>query len=158
MMLQESRHGIQKEMRQIADDLIRNGVLEELFKQSVMLRSIMKRDLVTLDHAKTAYDAAVLMIQKGVGCVIVTAYGKPFGIITERDIVCAVAGLKIPLRNLVLSILASRPLICAMACQTVEEAAELMRKYNIRRLPIIDDNKIVGLVTARDLSVYLPTT
>lgn len=156
MMLQESRNEIQKEIRQMADDVIRNGVLEELFKQSITLGSIMKRDLVTLDHTKTAYDAALLMIQKGVGCVVVTAYGKPFGIITERDIVCAVAGLKIPLRNLVLSVLASRPIICVEVSQTVEEAAELMRKYNIRRLLIVNKDEIVGIVTTRDLSVYLP--
>lgn len=157
MMLQESRQEIQKEIRQIAGDLIRKGVLEELFKQSVVLiGSIMKRDVVTLDHTKTAYDAAILMIQKGVECIVVTAYGKPFGMITERDIVCAVAGLKMPIRNLILSILASRPLICANPYQTVEEAVEIMRKYNIRRLPIMDEDEIVGMITTRDLAMYLP--
>lgn len=158
-MLQENQQGAHKEIRRIVDNLIRNDVFEELFKQNVILiGNIMKRDVVTLDHTKTAYDAAMLMIQKGVGCIVVTAYGKPFGIITERDIVCAVAGLKIPIRNLVLSLLASRPLICAKPSQTIEEAADLMRKYNIRRLPIVDEDKIVGIVTARDLSMYLPFT
>jgi len=155
MMLQ-SQHGIQKEIRQLANGIIKNGVLEELLKQSIMLGNIMKRDLVTLDHTNTAYDASVLMIQKGVGCIVVTAYGKPFGIITERDIVCAAAGLKMSLRKLALNVLASRPIIFANQYQTVEEAAELMRKYNIRRLLIIDKDEIIGIVTTRDLAMYLP--
>jgi CBS domain-containing protein len=66
-----------------------------------------------------------------------------------------VIGLKIPLENLILSFLASKPLIYAKPYQTVEEAADIMRKYNIRRLPIVDKDKIVGLVTARDLAILL---
>lgn len=89
--------------------------------------------------------------------MVVTACGKPFDIITERDIVCTVTGLKVPIRNL-LSVLVSRPLICATPSQTIEEAADLMRKYNIHRLPIVDKVKIVGIVTARDLAIYLPLT
>jgi len=143
-------------MWKISDNLMRRGILEALFEQNIMpIGSIMKKDVASLDHTKTAYDAAILMMKKGVGCVVVTAYGKPFGMITESDIVCAVTGLNMPLENLILSFLASRPLIYAKPYQTVEEVADIMRKYNIRRLPIVDGDKIVGLVTVRDLAMLL---
>jgi CBS domain-containing protein len=152
MMVQESP----KKMWKISDDFMRGNTFEVLFDQGIIpIGSIMKRYVVSLEYTKTAYDAAMLMMEKGVGCVVVTAHGKSFGMITERDIVCAVTGLKMPLGNLILSFLASRPLICAKPCQTVEEAADIMRKYNIRRLPIVDEDKIVGIVTARDIAIFL---
>lgn len=151
-MVQGGHQEIPQEVQKVADDLMRRGIFDELFMPPIILvESVMKRDVVMLDHTKTAYDAAALMIKKGIGCVIVTAYGQPFGIITERDIVGAVVGLKIPLENLILNILASRPLICTTPSQTIEEAAELMRRYNIRRLPVVKEGKIVGIVTIRDL-------
>lgn len=145
-----------KDMLKISDSIMKSGTLGVLSDQGIMqIGSIMQRDVVSMDHTQTAYDAAMLMIKKGVGCVVVTAYGKPFGMVTERDIVCAVVGLKIPLENLILSFLASKPLIYAKPYQTVEEAADIMRKYNIRRLPVVDGDEIVGLVTARDLAILL---
>lgn len=140
---------------EISDDFMKDGMLEDPYGQDTMpVECIMKRDVVSLDHAKTAYDAAMLMIKKGVECVIITAYGKLFGMITERDIVCSVVGLNIPLRNLILSFLASRPLISINPHQTVEEAEYIMRKYNIRHLPVVEADKVVGLVTARDLAMF----
>jgi CBS domain-containing protein len=152
MMIQENP----KSALKIKDSFVRNNVLEDLYEQSTMpIGCIMRRDVVSLDHTHSAYDAAMLMIKKGVGCVVVTAYGKLFGMITERDIVCAVVGLNIPLRSLILSFLASKPLIYAKPHQTVEEAADIMKKYNIHRLPIVDIDKVVGLVTIRDLAMFL---
>lgn len=151
MMVQEGPENISE----TSDESMRKTTLESLLGQNVTMGSIVKRNVVSLDHTQTAYDAALLMIKKGVGCIIVTAYDKPFGMITERDIVCTVAGLNIPLRALLLSYLASRPLICAKSCQTIEEASAIMKKYRIRRLPVVDGDMIVGLVTARDLAMCL---
>ena len=119
------------------------------------IASVMKRDVITMDHTKTAHDAATLMTEKRIGCVIITAYEKPFGIVTERDLVRILANLNISAKCLLLSFLASRPLICASTTQTIQEAADIMGKYNIDHLPIVEKDKIVGIVTTRDLAVYL---
>ena len=151
MMIQEGP----KSIPEILDGVMKDTFLEDLYEQDAMpVECIMRRDVVILDHAYTAYDAAMLMIKKGVECIVVTAYGKLFGMITERDIVCTVVGLDIPLRNLILRFLASRPLICINPRQTVKEATDIMRKYNIRQLPVVDMDKVVGLVTARDLAMF----
>lgn len=151
MMIQESPKSIQE----ILDSFMKDGIIEDLYEQgAIPVGCIMRRDVVSLDHTHTAYDAAMLMIKKGVECIVVTAYGKLFGMITERDIVCTVVGLNIPLRNLILSFLASRPLICINPRQTVEEAVDIMKKYNICQLPVVDVDKVVGLVTTRDLAMF----
>ena len=151
MMIQEGP----KSISEILDGVMKDTFLEDLYEQGALpVECIMKRDVVILDHTCTAYDAAMLMIKKGVECIVVTAYGKLFGMITERDIVCTVVGLDIPLRNLILRFLASRPLICINPRQTVKEATDIMRKYNIRQLPVVDMDKVVGLVAARDLAMF----
>ena len=119
------------------------------------MTNVMTRDVITLDHTKTAHDAAIAMMEKKIGSVIIMAYGKPFGIVTERDLARLVAFLDIPAKSLMLSFLASRPLIYARSTQTIQEAADIMGIYNIDHLPILEQDKIVGMVTTRDLAKYL---
>ena len=117
--------------------------------------SIMTRDVISIDHAKTAHDAAGMMMEKKIGSVIITAYGKPFGIVTERDLARIMAIIDIPSNCLILSFLASRPLVCASPVCAIPEAANIMARYNIDHLPVLENNKIVGMVTTRDLAMYL---
>src|SRR5574340_1551544 len=132
---------------------------EDLIKPSspdcITIASIMTRDVVSIDHAKTAHDAAQIMMEKKVGSVIITAYGKPFGIVTERDLARIMAIIDIPSNCLILSFLASRALVCANTTCTIQEAASIMAQYNIDHLPVLENNKIVGMVTTHDLAMYL---
>ena len=116
---------------------------------------VMKKDVITMDHLKTAYEASTMMAQKRIGCVIITAYEKPFGIVTQRDLVRIMSNLSISPKCLILSFLASRPLIYASPTQTIQEAVGIMEKNNIDHLPIVEKNKIVGIVTTRDIAMSL---
>ncbi|MDC8453389.1 MAG: CBS domain-containing protein [Candidatus Nitrosotalea sp.] len=122
---------------------------------SVTIASIMTRNVVSIDHTKTAHDAAEIMLEKKIGSVIITAYGKPFGIVTERDLARIMAIIDIPSNCLILSFLASRPLVCVNTTCTIQEAASIMAQYNIDHLPVLENNKIVGMVTTHDLAMYL---
>src|SRR5579863_10114478 len=108
-----------------------------------------------MEHTKTAYDEASIMRKKNIGSVIVTAYGKPFGIITEKDLARISGFLDVSTKSLLLSYLASRPLICARPTQTIQEAYNVMREYDISHLPVLEKDRIVGIITARDLAMYL---
>jgi predicted transcriptional regulator len=110
-----------------------------------------------LDISKTAADAAALMTEKKVGSVIVTKNNKPFGTVTERDLV------RRYFRDTPLESLASHPLITASPSTTVEKVAEIMLKNKIRKLPIVDEtNKpptgLRGIVTVTDLGKFLLST
>lgn len=124
-------------------------------RDDITIASIMTRDVVSMDHTKTAHDAAQIMLEKNIGSVIVTAYGKPFGIVTERDLARIMAIIDISGKCLILSFLASRPLVCTSQSCTLQEAVDIMTRYNIDHLPVLENNKIVGMVTTRDLAVYL---
>ena len=121
----------------------------------ITIACIMTRDVVSIDHSKTAYDAAQIMMGKKIRSIIVTAYGKPFGIVTERDLARIMAIIGIPSDCLILSFLASRPLVCANQSYTIQEAASIMARHNIDHLPVLEDNKIIGMVTTHDLTMYL---
>lgn len=153
----ENHHSeILHRIQDIMDDAITRDSVKDIFRsEHTTIASVMTRDIMALDHTKTAHDAVTVMMQKKIGSVIITAYGKPFGIVTERDLARIVATMHMPSKCLILSYLASRPLICASPTQTIQEASYIMGKYNIDHLPILEKDKIIGMITTRDLAMYL---
>jgi CBS domain-containing protein len=154
--LENHHRDIPYKILDLADDIITEESFEVFFGSDIItIASVMTRDVITMDHTKTAHDAAIIMMEKRIGSVIITAYGKPFGIVTERDLARLMAFLDVPAKCLILSFFASRPLICANPTQTIQEASDTMGKYNIDHLPILEKGGIVGMVTTRDLAKYL---
>ncbi len=148
-----------KQVWNVIDKIRKEDALEVLVEQSkTPVEDIMTTDVISLGHNKTVYDASVLMSMKNVGCVIVTANGKPYGIITERDIVRGIPSVDISLKNITLEEFASRPIISATPKQTVEEVADIMIREKIRRIPIIQNGNLVGIVTVTDLARFLSPT
>jgi CBS domain-containing protein len=149
-------------VQKITDDLTKSAALQFLVEQgTTTVEKIMSADVVSLDCSKTASDAALLMTTKNVGSVIVTKNDRPFGIVTERDLIRRIGKKDIYFRDILLEHMASRPLITAEMQVTVEEAAQIMLKNKIRRLPIVnaDNNKqVVGIVTVTDLAMFLSHT
>ena len=145
-----------KQVQSIIDKIKKNEALEVFVEHSkTTMEKIMTKSVVSLEYNKTVYDASVLMTKKGVGCIVVTAKGKPFGIVTERDIVKGISKVDISVKKIRLEEFASRPLIYASSRQTVEDVVELMTKNKIHKLPIVQQEKVVGIVTIKDLLVFL---
>ncbi|MGI0045601.1 MAG: CBS domain-containing protein [Nitrosotalea sp.] len=148
-----------KYVQKIIDNLIRKDAVEALYEQSNMsIEHVMKKDVASLDCSKTALDAATLMIEKGVGCVVVTVQGRPFGMITERDILCQMIVFDKRLADISLEVIASRPLIRVSPIETVGKVADLMMKNSIRRVPVVEDDNLVGMVVVKDLAMLLSST
>jgi CBS domain-containing protein len=149
-------------VQKITDDLTKSAALQFLVEQgTTTVEKIMSVDVVFLDCSKTASDAALLMTTKNVGSVIVTKNDRPFGIVTERDLIRRIGKKDIYFRDILLEHMASRPLITAEMQVTVEEAAQIMLKNKIRRLPIVNagnNKQVVGIVTVTDLSMFLSHT
>lgn len=129
-------------------DTILLGTFEK--ERNIKVEKIMSTNVASLDISKTAAHASNLMTERRVGSVIVTKNGKAFGIVTERDLVRRYS------RSTVLENLASYPLITAEPSTTIEKVVDIMLKNGIRKLPIIDERKIiVGIVTVSDLAMFL---
>jgi CBS domain-containing protein len=116
---------------------------------------IMVKEVVTIDASKSVNEAAVLMDLRDVGCLLVEEGGKVKGIITERDIVRRVIALGVDPKKVRVADIMSSPLVVVEPDAMIEEAAKVMVTYKIRRLPVVKEGKLVGLITASDLASYL---
>jgi CBS domain-containing protein len=114
-----------------------------------------RRPLATADAADSVKRAACTMRDQGVGCLVVTKNGQPFGIVTDRDLVVRVLAEGGDASGPVGDCTTYGPLTVTVH-DTFETAAARMRTHGVRRLPIIDDSgRAVGIVTSDDLLVML---
>jgi signal-transduction protein with cAMP-binding, CBS, and nucleotidyltransferase domain len=114
------------------------------------VKDVMISKVSTLDSSSMIKDAAKLMDSKNIGCIIVTKEEIPIGILTERDFVRRIASKEKPLTS-PLSEVMSSPLISIDPDETVWEAAEEMKVNNIHKLPVLQNNKVIGIITTSDL-------
>lgn len=122
---------------------------------SKYVRDYMATDPVTLDQKSTLLDAARLMRERNIGDVIVTENGRARGIVTDRDIVVrGLAADKDPAMEQLGSI-CSRNLVTVYPDQTIGEATKLMRKHAVRRIPVLKEEKPVGVLSLGDVAVAL---
>ena len=116
---------------------------------STFVKDIMKKNVITIDESMSIQEAAQMMTDANVGCIIVTRKDLPVGIITERDFVTKIAAEGRPLFTDVSEIM-SLPLTTVSPDDTVWDAAEIMRRKGIHKLPVQEGNEIVGIVTTTD--------
>ena len=114
------------------------------------VKDVMISDLITLDVSTSVKDAAKLMDKNNIGCIIVTKNQLPIGILTERDFVKRIAAKEKSLSASLEEVMSS-PLIEIDPNETVWEAAQIMKTNNIHKLPVKQDNQIIGIVTTTDL-------
>ena len=114
------------------------------------VEDIIQKNVIAVDSSATIKDAAVMMTDSHVGCVIITDGHSPIGIVTERDIVQRVVSENLPLSTSVSEIMSTK-LITAKSDFTLWELAQLMKTNSIHKLPVEKDGNLVGMITATDL-------
>lgn len=125
-------------------------------KVSLKVEDVMVEDVVTVEDDVTVKKAVAIMNKYEIGCLIVTKRGKPVGIVTERDMLTRVlAESRNPERTKIAEIV-SRPLVMAEPDMDLEEAARLMFKMKVKKLPVVSNGRLVGLVTLTDLARFQP--
>jgi len=134
-----------------ASDMIRSlPEAPEKMKVWFQVDYFMAKHVVTVDEELLVEKVAEVMAEKRVGSVIVTSQGKPKGIFTERDLLTKFLAND---KSLIAEVgdNCSSPLITAPIGMCVHKAAELMTKNRIKRVPIIKEKELVGVLSARDL-------
>ncbi len=116
------------------------------------VRAIMSTDVDLVEPDSSVLEVAKLMSSKGRGCVLVQKDGKAAGIITERDLVGKVLSANISPAGLRASDVMTGSLIAVGPETTVDEASRTMSQYSIRRLAVVKDGELLGLVTAADIA------
>ncbi len=122
--------------------------------QKILIGKIMNNSVVSVDSSVSATDAAKMMEDTDVGAVVVLENGSPIGIVTDRDFAIKITAHSYPIDTPVRRIM-SAPLISIDSSSDVWEASDLMSTRNVRKLPVIDDDKVVGIVTSSDIVKYI---
>jgi CBS domain-containing protein len=120
------------------------------------VEDIMVESVITVDADATVMKAVKLMNEHEIGCLIVTRRRKAVGIITERDLLKRViTNSKNPIKIKVREIM-TKPLIAGQPDMDLEDATRLMFERQIKKLPIVDRGRLLGLITLTDVARFQP--
>ena len=123
---------------------------------SLKVEDVMVKEVITIDEESTVREAAEVMNKFEIGCLISVRKGKAMGIITERDLLKrVVAEGKNAVKTSVKDVMTS-PLVVAEPSMDLGEAVKLMFQMKIKKLPVVDDKRLVGLVSLTDIARFQP--
>ena len=123
---------------------------------TLRVEDVMVREVMTIDENATVKEAAEVMNKFEIGCLIAVRKGKAMGILTERDLLKrVVAESKDATKTKVRDVMSS-PLVVVEPNMDLEEAVRLMFQMKIKKLPVVDEKRLVGLVTLTDIARFQP--
>jgi len=122
----------------------------------MLVRQRMHKELVTVLPSSFVHEAALKMKEHGIGSVLVVEEGwKLKGILTDRDIAMTVAAdARDPKTTFVQDIMTTDP-VTVSANADIDSALRIMKRANIRRLPVTEDGKLVGLLSSADVAAEI---
>jgi len=118
---------------------------------SVELKDVMTDKVISIDLEASMTDAAKLMNKHEIGCLVVMQNENPVGILTERDFLKRVLAKSEELKKVKVKEIMSKPLVTGKPDMQIEEAARLMFEKKLKKLPLVENGKLLGLVTLTDL-------
>jgi len=118
---------------------------------SLQIKDVMVTNLITIEAEATVKKAAEIMDKHDIGCLIVVSYENPIGIITERDMLKRVLLQKRDLAKTKVGNIMSAPLIAANPQTDIRDAVRLMNERRIKKLPVVEEGQLIGLVSLTDV-------
>ncbi len=116
----------------------------------ILVKDIMTKAIISVDPTTTVFQVAKMMEQGGIGAIVVKKNNLPSGIITDRDFAIKIATQKHSLETPVDKV-ASYPLQTIKSDESILVAADMMSIKKIRKLAVVDNGKVVGIITSTDL-------
>ena len=123
-------------------------------QKKTLINQIMNTSILSVDSSVTATDAAKMMEDTDVGAIVVLENNIPVGIVTDRDFAIKIAAHSYPIDTPVRRIMSS-PLISVDPHSDLWIASDLMSTRKVRKLPVIDDDKVVGIITSSDIVKHI---
>ena len=123
----------------------------------ILVRDIMKRNVKTVRTDDSVRDAVSKMNKFRIGSAIVTNNGRPVGIITERNVLQRIVEPCLDPATVRAKDIMSSPLISIDSHMAVEEAAKIMAKKHVKKLPVVESEKVIGIVSTSDIVSTSPT-
>jgi signal-transduction protein with cAMP-binding, CBS, and nucleotidyltransferase domain len=122
----------------------------------LLVRELMSRKVNKIDEKKTVYHAAKQMAKERRGYVVVVRKNKPVGILTDSDILEKVISKGRDPKKVKVSEVMSSPIITISPNDEIVEASRLMRKNSIKRIPVVEKGKLIGIITDNDIARVSP--
>lgn len=119
------------------------------------VRDIMERNVITIEYNKNALDAAKILREKEISFLVIIKDELPIGIVSERDFVKKVAAEDKIASSTPLEEVMSKKFRWVKPDSLIEDAVQKMLNNNIRRLLVLEDEKLVGVITQTDLTGFL---
>lgn len=120
----------------------------------MLVSDLVRRSAVAVGPQRTLAEAASIMSSAGVGALVVAEDDRPVGIVTDRDLVRRGLARALPPDARVDSVM-SAPLVTVAADDDAHRVYEVLRNHALRRLPVVRDGRLVGVVTVDDLLIHL---
>jgi CBS domain-containing protein len=125
-------------------------------KVTLKTANVMVKKVITVDEKTSVQEAAKIMNQFEIGSVIITRKGKPIGIVTERDLLKRIISEGRNGKKAMVKEIMSSPLVVISPDTDLEEAACLMFEKKIKKLPVTEENQLVGLLSLTDIARVQP--
>jgi CBS domain-containing protein len=123
----------------------------------ILIREAMTKNVLTVSEDVPVTQAARVMEKNNIGSVVVVKGGSPVGIVTERDITYRVVAPDKKPSTVKVKEIMSKPLETIGPDTTITGASKIMATRNIRRLPVIKGDKLLGIVTNKDIVLIAPS-
>ena len=119
------------------------------------VRDIMQKNVITIEKTKKAQDAAIILKDKEISFLVVVNDNKPIGIVSERDIVRKIVADNKESQSTPLETIMSNNFKWVEPNASIESAVQKMLNNNIRRLVVLENENLAGVITQTDLTEFL---
>ena len=119
------------------------------------VRDIMQKNVITIEKTKKAQDAAIILKDKEISFLVVVNDNKPIGIVSERDIVRKIVADNKESQSTPLETIMSNNFKWVEPNASIESAVQKMLNNNIRRLVVLENDELAGVITQTDLTEFL---
>ena len=123
----------------------------------VLVRDVMSKDVKVVRPDSSVKEVVATMNKFDIGSIVVVQGDRPVGIITERDILRRIVEPCLAPETLTARQVMSSPVLTINETASIDEAAKLMVKKNVKKLPVMGKQKLVGIVTFTDIVTKVPT-
>ncbi len=123
----------------------------------ILVRDIMSKDVRVVRPDTTVKEVVATMNKLNIGSILVVQADRPVGIITERDVLRRIVEECLAPETLTARHVMTSPVITISETASIEEAAKLMAKKKVKKLPVTSNNEVVGIITYTDIVTKVPT-
>lgn len=123
----------------------------------ITAHDIMSKKVISIESTVSATEIAKLMDRNKVSCIVLTKNDKPYGMVTERDLLTKITALNKKSSELSATEVMTSPITTVSSMTPIEEVAEKMISNKMRRVIVADNEQPVGIITVTDFAKHLNT-